>query len=85
MSEPKYLCDWHDELDFGRHRGKTVLDVYHQDCTYLRWLITNTDKSLFDVNKIDIILAQCKKVDEGEPNIKPLTRCYYGQKTRISQ
>ena len=36
-----------DVITFGKHKGKTVEDVYFEDAKYLSWLINNTDKTNF--------------------------------------
>lgn len=42
------LTDYEDVIHFGKHRDKTVGEVYEEDPSYLKWLMEETQHTDFD-------------------------------------
>ena len=62
-AEPAKIYGLQDELDFGKHKGKTVKEVVHSDFAWIKWAIVNSDHFLCDVEEI---------IEEHQKDIKAL-------------
>lgn len=38
---PDRLFDLHDELPFGKHKGKLLEDIFNDDIGYVTWMLEN--------------------------------------------
>jgi len=49
------LEKWDDVIWFGKYKGRTVAEIFTEDIGYLKWLIDETDKTLFPHDMEDMI------------------------------
>lgn len=52
-----------DKLDFGKHKGETLLDVVHNDWGWIDWAVNNSDHFYCDINAV---------IEERKKTIKKL-------------
>lgn len=50
-----------DIINFGKHKGKSVRDVMLEEPSYLVWLMTDTDRTSFDLHLKQKIVSKANE------------------------
>ena len=51
--EPIKLLGLYDIIDFGKHKGKLLIDVIHEDWKWVKWAIHECDRFFCDIDDVD--------------------------------
>lgn len=57
-AEPTKVYTLNDELEFGKHKGKTLKEIIHSDFGWIKWAIDNSEHFFCD---LDEVIAEHKK------------------------
>lgn len=57
------ITNWNDKMDFGRHKGMTVKQVFDCDATYLWWAMMNTDRTNFSDEIKEAVQKRTEELD----------------------
>lgn len=60
------ITNWNDRIGFGKFKGNTVKKVFEYDATYLRWMMTKTDKTNFTKEIKDAVKKRTEEIDAKE-------------------
>ena len=50
--EPTKVYGLDDKLEFGKHKGKTLLEVIHGDWKWLKWAISDSEHFFCDIDEV---------------------------------
>lgn len=57
-ADPTKVYTLNDELEFGKHKGKTLKEIIHSDFGWIKWAIDNSEHFFCD---LDEVIAEHKK------------------------